>query len=49
MRDKVGETFNGVISGVAAFGIFIELTDIYTENRLRLKIDALTQLSLRLA
>lgn len=32
MRDKVGEIFNGVISGVAAFGIFIELTDIYTEG-----------------
>ncbi len=32
MRDKVGEIFKGVISGVFAFGIFIELTDIYTEG-----------------
>lgn len=37
MRDKVGETFNGVISGVAAFGIFIELTDIYTEGMISIR------------
>jgi ribonuclease R len=37
MRDKVGETFNGVFSGVAAFGIFIELTDIYTEGMISIR------------
>lgn len=37
MRDKVGETFSGVISGIAAFGIFIELTDIYTEGMISIR------------
>lgn len=37
MRDKIGETFNGVISGVAAFGVFIELTDIYTEGMISIR------------
>ncbi|MDC9714203.1 MAG: ribonuclease R [Gammaproteobacteria bacterium] len=37
MRDKVGETFNGVISGIAAFGIFIELTDIYVEGMISIR------------
>ncbi|SMN12860.1 3'-to-5' exoribonuclease RNase R [Bathymodiolus heckerae thiotrophic gill symbiont] len=37
MRDKVGETFNGVISGIAAFGIFIELTDVYVEGMISIR------------
>lgn len=37
MRDKVGETFNGIISGIAGFGIFIELTDIYTEGMISIR------------
>ncbi len=32
MRDKVGERFNGVISGVAGFGLFVELTEIFVEG-----------------
>jgi ribonuclease R len=32
MLDKVGKTFEGIISGVAGFGIFIELKDIYVEG-----------------
>ncbi|SFV80005.1 3'-to-5' exoribonuclease RNase R [hydrothermal vent metagenome] len=37
MRDKVGDTFNGVISGVAGFGIFIELTDIFVEGMIAMR------------
>ena len=32
MRDKVGDSFNGVISGVAGFGLFVELTEIFVEG-----------------
>lgn len=32
MLDKVGETFQGIISGVTGFGIFVELKDIYVEG-----------------
>lgn len=32
IMDKVGETFNGVISGVTGFGFFVELTGIYVEG-----------------
>ncbi|MBT3456719.1 MAG: ribonuclease R, partial [Thiotrichales bacterium] len=32
MRDKVGESFSGVISGVAGFGLFVELTDVFVEG-----------------
>jgi ribonuclease R len=32
MLDKVGETFEGVISGVNSFGIFVELNDIYVSG-----------------
>ena len=32
MRDKVGESFSGVISGVAGFGLFVELTEIFVEG-----------------
>ena len=32
MQDKVGETYNGSISGVTGFGIFVALDDIYAEG-----------------
>jgi ribonuclease R len=32
MLDHVGEEFDGVVSGVAAFGIFVELKDVYIEG-----------------
>lgn len=32
MEDKIGQRFHGVISGVASFGIFVELKDIYVEG-----------------
>ena len=32
MRDKVGESFHGVISGVAGFGLFVELSEVYVEG-----------------
>jgi ribonuclease R len=34
MQDKVGETFMGSVSGVAAFGAFIALDDVYVEGLL---------------
>jgi ribonuclease R len=32
MSDKVGDNFNGVISGVAGFGLFVELSDVFVEG-----------------
>lgn len=32
MEDKVGQHFHGVISGIASFGVFVELKDIYVEG-----------------
>lgn len=32
MRDKIGKTFSGIISGVVNFGIFVELKDIFIEG-----------------
>ncbi|MBX9868269.1 MAG: RNB domain-containing ribonuclease, partial [Burkholderiaceae bacterium] len=32
MQDKVGKNFNGVISGVTAFGIFVSLEQIFVEG-----------------
>ena len=36
MRDKVGESFMGTIGGVAAFGAFIALDDLYVEGLLHI-------------
>jgi ribonuclease R len=35
MRERVGEEFEGVISGVTAFGFFVELNDIFVEGLVR--------------
>jgi ribonuclease R len=32
MRDRVGETFRGIITGVAPFGLFIELDEIFVQG-----------------
>ena len=32
MRDRVGERFSGTISGVAGFGIFVALDEVYVEG-----------------
>lgn len=32
MQDKIGQHFRGVVSGVANFGLFVELKDIYIEG-----------------
>ena len=32
LRDRVGEQFSGVITAVTAFGIFVELSDLYIEG-----------------
>ena len=32
MQDKVGEVFNGFISDVTGFGVFVELKDIYVQG-----------------
>jgi ribonuclease R len=32
MLDKIGETYEGIISGVTGFGIFVELKDIFVEG-----------------
>nr|MDQ3959560.1 RNB domain-containing ribonuclease [Pseudomonadota bacterium] len=32
MVDKIGEVFEGIISGVTAFGLFVEIKDIYVEG-----------------
>ncbi len=36
MKDKIGEEFDGVISGVTAFGFFVELREIFVEGLVRL-------------
>ena len=37
MRDKIGERFRGHVSGVANFGIFVELEDIFVEGMVPLE------------
>ena len=32
MQDKVGERFAGIVSGVAEFGVFVELEQIFVEG-----------------
>ncbi len=32
MQDKVGERFDGIVSGVAEFGVFVELEQIFVEG-----------------
>ena len=32
MRDRIGDVFDGVISGVAAFGVFVELREYFVEG-----------------
>ncbi len=36
MKDKIGEEYEGIISGVAAFGFFVELKDIFVEGLVRM-------------
>ena len=36
MQDKVGETFNGLITGVTSFGLLVELRDVYVEGLLHI-------------
>jgi ribonuclease R len=35
MKDKIGEEFEGMISGVTAFGFFVELKDVFVEGLVR--------------
>ena len=35
MRERIGEEFEGIISGVTAFGFFVELKDIFVEGLVR--------------
>lgn len=32
MMDRVGEVFDGVVTGVAEFGVFVELSELYVEG-----------------
>jgi ribonuclease R len=32
MRDKVGQSFTGIVTGVASFGLFIELEEIFVQG-----------------
>jgi ribonuclease R len=38
MRDKVGQEYNGVITGVTHFGVFAELTDLFVEGLVHLTL-----------
>ena len=35
IKDKIGEEFEGIISGVASFGFFVELKDIFVDGLVR--------------
>ncbi len=37
MKDKVGKTFDGVISGVTEWGIFVEISEYKTEGLVRMR------------
>jgi ribonuclease R len=37
LRNRIGEEFHAVISGVASFGIFVELTDFLAQGLIRVK------------
>ena len=32
MQDKVGQEYDGFVSGVTAFGMFVELTDVFVDG-----------------
>jgi len=32
LQDHVGDQFNGVVTGVTGFGLFVELKDLYVEG-----------------
>ena len=32
MRTRIGETFTGIVSGVSAYGLFVELQDVFVEG-----------------
>lgn len=38
MMDKVGNEYEGIISGVMSFGIFVELKDIYVEGLVHISV-----------
>jgi ribonuclease R len=35
MLDKIGDEYEGIVSGVAEFGVFVELTDYFVEGLIR--------------
>ena len=37
MSDRIGESFDGIISGIAGFGIFIELTEVFVEGMVSIR------------
>ena len=37
LKDRVGEVFDGVISGITEFGVFVELTEIMAEGMVPLE------------
>jgi ribonuclease R len=36
MAEKIGETFEGIVSGVTAFGLFIELLDHFVSGAIEI-------------
>jgi ribonuclease R len=38
MQERVGEEYDGIVSGVAAFGLFVELTDFFIDGLLHISI-----------